>query len=276
MPHHAITDWDDAYANAPNIARSERWPEAWVQQARAFREEMTAAGRAELMIRYGARDRECLDLFHPEGRPRGLVVIIHGGFWMSTDRSFWSHLAAGAVARGYAVALPSYTLCPAARLYEIAREAALAIATVAAHIEGPIVLAGHSAGGQLATRMVTTTSPLETAVRNRIAHILSISGLHDLRPLLRTRMNETLKIDAAEAIEESPALLEPVAGVRLTCWAGAAERSEFIRQNALLANIWKGLGASTIAVEEPDRHHYDVTEGLADPDHPLCNALLAF
>jgi hypothetical protein len=55
---------------------------------------------------------------------------------------------------------------------------------------------------------------------------------------------------------------------------GATERSEFIRQNALLANIWVGLGAATRAVVEADRHHFNVIDGLADPRHQLVRALL--
>jgi hypothetical protein len=78
----------------------------------------------------------------------------------------------------------------------------------------------------------------------------------------------------AEALGESPALLEPREGIRLTCWVGGAERAEFLRQNALLANIWTGLGARTAAVAEPDRHHFNVIDGLADPDHPLSRTLL--
>jgi hypothetical protein len=103
---------------------------------------------------------------------------------------------------------------------------------------------------------------------------VSIAGVHDLRPMMRTALNETLKLDAAEAAAESPALLEPLEGVRLTCWVGGGERSEFIRQSALLANIWKGLGAATLAVEEPDRHHFTIVDGLADPDHALTRLLV--
>jgi len=55
---------------------------------------------------------------------------------------------------------------------------------------------------------------------------------------------------------------------------GQGERAEFIRQSALLANIWLGLGARTCSVVEPDRHHFTVIDGLADPDHPLTKALL--
>jgi hypothetical protein len=91
---------------------------------------------------------------------------------------------------------------------------------------------------------------------------------------MATGMNGTLRLDEAEATAESPALLRPMEGARLTCWAGAAERAEFIRQNALLANVWAGLGAATACVEEPDRHHYNVIEGLTDARHPLTRALL--
>ena len=74
---------------------------------------------------------------------------------------------------------------------------------------------------------------------------------------------------------ESPALLEPMPNARVTCWVGSAERPEFVRQNALLANIWTGLGAKTCMIEEPGRHHFDVIDGLADPDHPLTRTLLS-
>ncbi|MFZ1681495.1 MAG: alpha/beta hydrolase, partial [Rhizobiaceae bacterium] len=86
-------------------------------------------------------------------------------------------------------------------------------------------------------------------------------------------LNDTLRLDAAEAAAESPALLTPVAGLELIAWAGATERAEFVRQNALIASLWLGLGARTEAVLEPDRHHFDVVDGLADPAHPLTAAI---
>jgi hypothetical protein len=123
--------------------------------------------------------------------------------------------------------------------------------------------------------MVSATSPLSGDVRSRLGNVVSISGLHDLRPMMATAMNATLRLDEEEASSESPALLEPLPGTRIVCWAGAAERAEFLRQSALLANMWTGLGAATTSVEEPDRHHYSVIEGLEDASHPLTRALLA-
>ena len=274
MIEREISDWDDAYANAPNIAGGERWPAAWAAPAREYRERMAEEGQAELDAAYGEAARNRLDLFQPEGEARGLVVFVHGGFWQRLDKSYWSHLAAGAVARGMAVAMPSYTLCPQARITQITREIGQAISFAAARVGGPVFLAGHSAGGHLVTRMICRDSPLAPEVLARVQRTVSISGVHDLRPLLKTRLNDALKLDEAEAETESPALLKPVPRARLICWVGAGERAEFIRQNALLANVWTGLGARTAAVEEPDRHHFNVIDGLADPEHPLTRALL--
>lgn len=271
---YRIEDWSDAYTNGAYIAGSDRWPAAWVETAQAFRLALSATGRARLDLAYGDGERQRFDLFLPEGKPKGLVVFVHGGYWMAFDKSTWSQFAAGSVARGYAVAVPSYTLCPENRIAGITAEIGMAIATAAAEIDGPIMLTGHSAGGHLVSRMVCATSPLSPAVRARIRHVVSISGVHDLRPLMRTAMNATLSIDEAEAQAESPALLRPMADARITCWVGGAERAEFRRQNALLANIWTGLGATTASVEEPDRHHFNIIDGLADPDHPLTRTLL--
>ncbi len=271
---HKITDWDNAYANGAHIAGGNRWPGAWVGPAEEFRATMVAAGRTRLDLPYGPAARNRFDLFLPEGKPKGLVVFVHGGYWHLLDKNFWSHLAKGSVDSGYAVALPSYTLCPENRIAGITREIASAITEAAGMVEGPLFLTGHSAGGHLVSRMMCANAPLADAVRRRIRHTVSISGLHDLRPIMKTEMNEVLHLDLAEAEAESPALLQPMEGARITCWVGAGERAEFLRQNALLANVWTGLGAETAAYAEPDRHHFNVIDGLSDADHPLTRTLL--
>ncbi len=269
-----IVDWDDAYANGRHIADGDRWPAAWVQPAQDYRDALERAGRAMLDIAYGQSPRNRFDLFLPETAPAGLVVFVHGGYWLALDKSYWSHLAQGAIDRGFAVAMPSYSLCPERRIAHITGEIGAAIEKAAAQIDGPIFLTGHSAGGHLVTRMICETSPLPDPIRARIRHVLSISGLHDLRPIMRTAMNAQLGLDEMEADTESPALLHPIADARVTCWVGGAERAEFVRQSQLLANIWTGLGARIQFVGEPDRHHFNVVDGLGDADHPLVRSLL--
>jgi len=122
--------------------------------------------------------------------------------------------------------------------------------------------------------MICEDSPLSGDLRERLDRVVSISGLHDLRPLLRTQMNLTLRLDRHEAERESAALREPLAICPTTCWVGAAERPEFIRQSQLLANIWTGLGAAAECVIAKGRHHFDVIDDLMDPESTLSKTWL--
>lgn len=268
----SLQNWDDAYANAPHIVGGDAYPAAWAAAAAAWRESGRYA--MKLALPYGPSERQRFDLFLPAGAPNGLVIFIHGGYWLRFDNSCWSHLAEGPLRRGYAVAMPSYRLCPHVRIREIVGDVSAAVSSAAALVAGPIHLTGHSAGGHLASRMLTTTSPLAPALLARIDRAVTISGVHDLRPLMRTKMNTELNFDAEEARMESPALLEPIDGARLIAWVGGAERAEFRRQNALIANAWTGLGAATLCWEAPDKHHYSVIDELADPELGLVGALL--
>lgn len=257
-----IADWDDAYANGPHIDRADTYPPMWQQRAAAFRQEL--GERAELDIPYGDGTRHRYDLFRPAGPAAGLALFVHGGYWRAFDKSTWSHLARGAVGRGWAVAVPSYTLVPEARISDITVEIGCAIMAAAERVDGPVHLAGHSAGGHLVSRMLCRNAPLGPSIQARIAQVVSISGLHDLRPLLNLEMNADLKLDEAEAAEESPVLQYPVPQARLTCWVGSCERPEFLRQNDLLASIWGGLGAETDIVHTDGKHHFDVIGDLED------------
>lgn len=260
-------DWNEAFDNSGHVPGAAALPAQWAAAAAGFRAAL--GGRAETDLAYGPAPRNRLDLFHPEGRPRGLVVFVHGGYWHKFDKSFWSHLAAGPLAHGWAVAIPSYTLAPEARIAGITTEIAAAIGTASGRIAGPLRLAGHSAGGHLVARMACAGGPLADAAAARLARVVSISGVHDLRPLLLTGMNATLGLDPAEARAESPALQRP-GPAPATFWVGAAERPEFLRQTRLIAESW---GARDIY--EAGRNHFTVVEGLADPGSPLVAELLA-
>lgn len=266
---YRVRDWDDAYANGAHIPGAETYLPQWQRDAAAFR----ATARRQPLGPEGVLARG--DLFLPEGPPQGLAVFIHGGYWMKFDPSIWSHLAAGPLACGHAVAMPAYTLAPEARIAAMTREIAAGIEAAAARIPGPIAITGHSAGGHLAARMACDDGTLDDAVAARVSACLPISPLADLRPLMRTEMNRTLHIDADEAAAESPALLSPRAGIPVTTWVGGMERPEFIRQARLLADIWAGLGAATECVIDPGLHHFNVIAALARPDSPLTRRLLA-
>jgi acetyl esterase/lipase len=249
-----MTDLDAAYANVPNIPGGAQYPARWTVAAQAFR----ARARAELALPYGDSPRQAMDLFHPEGTARGVCVFVHGGYWLRFDRSFWSHLAAGPLARGWAVAMPSYDLCPEVRIKDITRQIAQAVTVAAERVEGPIALTGHSAGGHLVARMaVPGVLPGEVAAR--LCHVLPISPVSDLRPLLQTSMNDDFGLDMASAEAESPVLMRQLP-VPVSVWVGGSELPAFLDQARWLAQAW----AAPLDVAR-GKHHFDVIEALADP-----------
>jgi acetyl esterase/lipase len=261
-PPYRWPDPDRDYANGAFIPGSAIYPELWARKAAVFRE--ARHDQTELDLPYGPGARQKLDLFLPDSAPLGVVVFVHGGYWHLFSKSHWSHLAAGPLALGYAVAVPGYTLAPAVRLTEITAEIARAIWFVATRLPGKMVVTGHSAGGHLAARMACSDIVVP------IDRVIPISPLAELGPLIATGMNATLSIDEDEAARESPARLTRRPEVSARVWVGASERPAFLWQARALAEEWNCPWTA-----EPGRHHFDVIEGLEDPASPLTKALVA-
>lgn len=253
-------DLSDAYANAAHIPGGPEFPARWAAAASAFRDAHPPED-----IPYGDHPRERLHLFHPDGTPRGLLLFVHGGYWRAFAREDFSHLAAGPLARGWAVAIPSYVLCPEGSVRGIVRAAARALDRAAGEVEGPIHLAGHSAGGQVTARLAGADLPL--ACRGRVTRAVPISPLSNLAPLLYTDINEALRLCPKEAAAESP-VLRPRPDIPVTVWVGEAERPAFRDQALWLSRAWDAP-----LVVDPGRHHFDVIAGLESPDAPLAQAV---
>lgn len=264
-------DWSAAYDNRAAVGSPavEAFIAGITAKAAAFRDDLTAAGRAQIDQPYGDRPRQRYDLFLPDAAPTALAVFIHGGYWRTFDKSFWSHLAAGPLAHGAAVAMPSYTLCPEVRIRDITAEMVRFLDKITTDFPLPLHLSGHSAGGHLSASVA-----LDRSLGDRVRKVVSISGVHDLRPLLWASMNEDLHLDMEEAREQSPALREPAPGTDLTCWVGGDELLAFRQQNRLLAEAWGLLGAKTEAIEAAGKNHFTVVEELADPESALVRTLM--
>lgn len=260
---------DRDYDNSGHVTDAESFPPRWAEEAEAFRKRMSAANRARLGLMYGHGTRQVMDLFTPVRRREGLAVFVHGGYWRRFGRGDFSHFSEGLLRSSWAVAMPSYDLCPRARVSDITREVASAIAAVAREVpDVPIRLAGHSAGGHLVARMLAP-GMLPEEVSRRIERVMPISPVSDLRPLLETTINGDLNLDAEEAEAESP-LLQEKPKTPVTVWVGADELPAFLDQSRWLAEAW---GCDHVI--EEGRHHFDVIDGLLDQESRMVRALLS-
>jgi arylformamidase len=198
----------------------------WQHDAAAFRK----SAKAEFDLAYGAGERNRLDLFMPEGETQNpLILFIHAGYWRAFDKSSFSHMAAGALAHGFSVAVPSYTLCPYVKVPDIIDELRQCCLFLWNRLQRPIVVIGHSAGGHLTAAMAATKWESLGAPSNLIRACLAVSGLFDLRPLLATSINNDIRLTITDAQVASPLLWPPPTSVVFDAWVGAEESAEFLR-----------------------------------------------
>jgi arylformamidase len=242
--------------------------EGWGREAAAFRDSSVCA---ELEIAYGPSPRQVMDIFWPDvSRAAPLALFIHGGYWQALDNSWFSHLAAGLVAHGVAVALPSYDLCPAVSLATLTDQLREAAAFLYRRHHRRILATGHSAGGHLTAMLMATDWPARDAALppDLVPAGLPISGLFDLEPLVETSINKAVGLDRTEARRLSPLRL-PGRGGKLHAIAGGLEGPEFERQARSLAEAWGGSWESV-----PGAHHFNVIAPLADPTSALVRQAL--
>ncbi len=132
-------------------------------------------------IRYGDDPSQYVELSIPDDAPRGVVVVIHGGFWKAAyDLSLGRPLAADLVAKGWASLNIEYRrVGPAASgggggVPNTLDDVRAAIAT----LDGRdldltrVVTLGHSAGGHLATWAGHAI--------DAVTHVISQAGVLDL------------------------------------------------------------------------------------------------
>jgi len=267
------------YNNRAAVPDHPRWLAHYPEASAKVR----AALAPKVDLRYGPGPKETLDLFLPSDRAKGTFLFLHGGYWRMLDKSDFSFVASPFVARGYAVAVANYDLCPDVSIAAIVDEARHAVSWLAregaAHGANPdrIVVGGHSAGGHLAAMLFTTDWAALGLAREPIAGAVSLSGVHDLAPMVQFSFNADFRLDAAEAAQLSPVFMMPRSRVPLLLAVGADETSEFIRQTRILWDAWPinrppGARAPLLI---PGRHHFSVVVDYADPDSELTRATLA-
>ena len=178
---------DAAYNNSAHVADSAVLNAAREVASSAFRAGQSAASGPALRQAGARHAGTCSRLADPDAP---CIVFIHGGYWQRNSKDQFANLIAGPHARGWAAALPGYTLAPDASLTEIVAEINAALDWLAAHgpahgINGPIVLSGWSAGGHLTAMCLG--HPLVKAG-------LAISGVFELGPIRDTYLNEKLRL----------------------------------------------------------------------------------
>jgi arylformamidase len=257
---------ESEYNNRAKVPENGAIMAGWKQDAAAFR---AAHANAEIALKYGPGARQALDIFWPgTGRAAPLAMFIHGGYWQALDKDWFSHLAAGFLAHGIALALPSYDLCPQVSLDVLTEQVRDAAAFLIQRHGRNVYATGHSAGGHL-TAMLMATDFSARGLPGKVHGGYAISGLFDLAPLVETSINTGLRLDAEHARALSPLYL-PAPGGTLHAFVGALEGDEYTSQSRRIAEAWNGTWGLI-----PGANHFTAIAPLTAPDSDMMKTIAA-
>jgi arylformamidase len=266
--------WHDRmYNNRARVPDTAEILARWTQQSARARADLPC----RLDIAYGSEAGETLDVFPGATHGAPVLVFIHGGYWRALDKRDHSFVAPAFTATGACVVVPNYALAPAVTIPQITLQMVRAVAWTyanAASFGGDprrITVAGHSAGGQLATMMLACEWRRHDAAlpADVVRSALAISALHDLDPIMKSPFLQVdLKLTREQVARASPARLPAPPHGTLYTVTGGDESEEYIRQNRLIQQAW---GAARVPVCEPvlGRNHFSVLDALVTPGERL-------
>jgi arylformamidase len=258
---------DRAYNNSAAVPESGAMFKEWLVRS----EKVRADHPEQLNLAYGPRPRNRIDYFSA-GRGTPVLVFIHGGFWQMRSKDDFAFLAESFLGSGVSVAMVGYPLGPDATMDEIVADAHAAIRYLATELPKlggdpeRVVVSGWSSGGHLATMVLD-----EPLLRGGV----SISGIFELEPLVKSYVNDKLHMDQAMARRNSPILQLPRSSKRLDLFAGSAELPEMRRQTADYASARRAAGLPVQYAEIPDANHYTILHSMMDTDGTIHQAILA-
>lgn len=254
----------------------ERWLAADLARGEALKR--TLPGRYD--ERYGPGPRQTADLFPVSGTGSPIVLFFHGGFWRDLSKDHVRHVAAPAHEAGIAAVLPNYDLCPQVPLAAVvdqARRALLWTREQAASLGGDpdqLFVAGNSAGAHLAAMLMAEDWSRHGLRNAPIAGAILVTGIYDLRPVLRIQVNEDTRLQPDEVPTLSPQFLPLRNPAPAIVAVGGDEPPLWIEQSRRFADKLTRAGGKVQLMVIPGLHHFSITASLGERDAALTNAML--
>lgn len=229
----------------------------------------------DVVLRRGSAPDDLVDVHLPPSRdPAPLLVLLHGGFWRQEyDRRHTRALAAALRDEGYVVATPEYARTGGAggwpRTFDDVADVRERLAGLLADVvpgrvaDGPPVVVGHSAGGQLAlwwsltgsAEPVVALAPVGDLAR---AHAEELGGGAVAALLDGSPAEQPQRYAAVD-----PAVLLPSRAIPATVLHGTDDRQVPVEHSRGLAGVH--------LVELPGTDHF----ALIDPLSPAWPHVLA-
>ncbi len=262
-------EWDfDLRARQPRHAE---FKTRWREESEATRCHFNCS----LDISCGQHTDMRLDVFPSGAESSPCFVFLHGGFWLSSDKSESSFVANAFAGFGITTVIMNYRLVPTVTIAEIVAELQLSLIGLCKRPKpigidlDRIFVGGFSAGGLLAAHVLGTdwtefgnSSPV---IRGGMA----LSGIFDPEPLISTSHNRLLGLTTMEAQGLSVIGSSKIATNLGLVVCGSAETMGFKNQTRRYAKFARQSGHTVGEMWIKDRHHYDVVLEFANASSSL-------
>lgn len=215
-------------------------------------------------LMYDRKSKECLDLCTTSNPKSPLLVFIHGGYWQFLGKNDSLFPAKSFRDSDIAYCAVDYTIAPKASINEMVEQCRRSIqwlyknAIEYGYDSDQIFVSGHSAGAHLAAMVILTDWSKYDLPSDVIKGGTLLSGVFDIQPIVKTYINEPLRLDLKEA-----KILSPLFGINkndtelIVCW-GENETSEFKRQSIEFEKKWKEMGNRSSLLEVSSANHFDI------------------
>jgi len=245
-------------------------------------------------VPYGSSEGAKYDIYGtnlPNDAP--IFIFIHGGYWMEFSKDLSGFAVPNFVANGIKVIVTGYDLCPNVRLTDIVQQIKILVEKVLALAQSLgskcVWIGGHSAGAHLAASLLHDNEWLERASRHNYLDLLKglvlIAGIYDIEPLLRTSVNEAVKLTSEEInlytfapLDESKELennIKSVHSLKVLIVVGECDSPIFIEESRRYARrLTQFVDNVEFLLLRDNIDHFDIVENLTKSNFLLSKKLI--
>lgn len=264
--HYDQASLNHQYNNRELVPNYEEYFELWARLNKETKSNYTCIKD----IPYGAGNNEKLDFYPAAVTGAATMIFIHGGYWQMMSRSDFAFIAQAFVPHHIHTLIIGYPLATTVSMDVLIQTVRRALTWIHLNIHEyggdptRLYLSGHSAGGHLASLMMTDRyAPADIQLKG----VVALSGLYDLIPIQRSHVNEPIGMDEATAIRCSTVSFLPK-DVPLILAVGGAESEEYHAQTLTLADRWRDLPKLTTMVL-PEVNHFSILSELLQVNSTL-------
>ncbi|MDB5317886.1 MAG: alpha/beta hydrolase [Rhodospirillales bacterium] len=226
-------------------------------------------------LAYAPGPRGQVDIYWPVSVEPGtpILVFFYGGNWRTGDRADYRFVGEAFAGRGYITAVPDYRVFPEGRFPAFVQDGAIAVAQIRALVaaqgppaDGPLILAGHSAGAHLAMLLALDPRWLTEAGAPRcaVSAALGIAGPYDFLPIEGADVREVFA-GAADLRETQPITFASADDPPAVLLAGTADTVVRPGNSERLAQALRSAGGTAALRLYPGIGHSEIVAALASP-----------